>query len=61
MKEIDGVMATLAKGEAGLPGGWILSAEMQQLVIEAGYAPGEVIEEVVDWYERQTIPMSDAA
>jgi hypothetical protein len=59
MKDIGSV--TLATGEAHLADGWILPAEVQQLVLEAGYDPHEVIEEVFDWYRRREIPVAEAA
>jgi hypothetical protein len=62
MKRIASVTVTLANGEAGLLGGWIPPSEAQQLVLEAGYDPSEIIDEIADWYTRRRIILvSDAA
>jgi hypothetical protein len=53
MKETGSVTFTLANGEADLLGGWIPPSEVQQLVIEAGYDPDELIEEIFDWCARR--------
>jgi hypothetical protein len=52
MKEIGIVTVTLASSEADLPDGSIPPSEVPQLVLEAGYDPGEIIEEIADWHER---------
>jgi hypothetical protein len=61
MKEFRRAWVTLARGEAVLRDGWIPPSEVQQLVLEAGYDPSELIEEIADWHERRVIAVSDAA
>jgi hypothetical protein len=61
MKEISIVVVTPTLGEVGRPDDWIPPLEVQQLVVEAGYDPDELIEEIADWYEGRVIPVSDAA
>jgi hypothetical protein len=61
MKEISSITATLASGEASLYDNWIPPAEVHQLVLEGGYDPGEVAEEMADWYSRRVTAESNAA
>lgn len=61
MKQTGSVTVTLANDEADLLSGWIPPSEVQQLAIEAGYDPGELIEEIFDWCERRVVRVSDAA
>ena len=61
MKKNGKVTVTLASGEADLPDGWVPPSEVRQLVLEGGYDPSELIEEVADWYTRGSTAMRDAA
>jgi hypothetical protein len=61
MKDRRRATTTLARGETVLRDGGRLPFEVQQLVLEAGYDPREVFEEIADWYERQVVIVSDAA
>ena len=60
VKETASIIGTLVSSETGLPND-LLPEEVRQLVLEAGYDPGEVVQEIADWCARRLTPVSEAA
>jgi hypothetical protein len=61
MENIGVALVALTSGKLDQADEWVPPPEVQRLVIEAGYRPDEIREEILAWHEPRVMLVSDAA